>query len=149
MRRATRIIGILLLIAAAARAEDADRRIENLFNQFMPPCCYTGLLKDHQSGAAEEMKEEIRTLVHEGKSDQEIKDHFVAIHGERILADPPEEGFNRLAVITPVAILIAGFLFVGMILRKQKGKGKRRSGRPAGIDPAMDDEIEREIREGW
>ncbi|MFH1279100.1 MAG: cytochrome c-type biogenesis protein CcmH [Candidatus Eisenbacteria bacterium] len=146
-----RIAGLLLflLVAAAAFADEAGDRAEYLYSQFMAPCCYVGLLKDHQSGSADAMKEEILSFAREGKSDQEIMDFYVAKYGERILSQPVEEGFNRLAVIAPVALFVVGVFVVGGILKKQKASGKG-SGRTekAPLDSGLEDEIEREIREG-
>jgi len=152
MSRATLILIAIHSIALSfAFADEADERAEILFTQFMPPCCYTGLLSEHHSGTADEMKEEIRALVREGKSDREIQDVFVARYGERILSHPREEGFNRLAVITPIVIFVAGFFLVGAILRgmrRRPAAAVSEMRRVPSLDDATDDAIEREIREG-
>ncbi len=146
----TRILGILFsLFLLAPAAWGDEKEAEELFERFVPPCCYTGLLRDHQSGAAEEMKDEIRALLSEGKTEQEIIDHFVARYGERILSQPPSQGFNRLAVLAPAGALIAGFLIVVLLIRAQRRRAvEALPAEEPGIDPVIDSEIEREIREG-
>lgn len=149
MRHAVAGLLLLLFVGPLALADEAAKHADHLYGQFMAPCCYVGLLRDHQSGSADEMKEEILAFVREGKSDREIMDFYVAEYGERVLANPVEEGFNRLAVIAPVALFVVGVFVVGGILRKQKA-GTKGGGSPekASLDSDLEDEIEREIREG-
>lgn len=149
MRHPTFALLIVLVAWSAAFADEAEDRANYLYTQFMPPCCFTGLLKDHQSGSADEMKAQILQFVRQGKTDQEIKDFYVAQYGERILSQPVEEGFNRLAVVAPVAIFLIGFVVVGVILRGKKRKPvKHEAPDRDGLDQDVEDEIDREIREG-
>ncbi len=145
------LISLLILFPLLSLAEgvETDANAEALFARFMAPCCYTGLLRDHHSGEAEEMKEEIHSMLAEGRTESEIVDAFVARYGERILSNPPERGFNRLAILMPVLAVAVGAVVVGRILRRQKARAAAaRAAAPSSIDPTMDDRIEREIREG-
>ncbi|MFH1681310.1 MAG: cytochrome c-type biogenesis protein CcmH [Candidatus Eisenbacteria bacterium] len=147
--RSAALILLLPLVFSAARAGEIDQRAEALYGRFMPPCCYTGLLRDHQSADAEEMKEEIRAFLEEGISDEEIVDHYVRLYGERILSEPPERGFNRLAVLAPILALAGGALLVASRMRRREGgKPPRSAPKPPPVAPEMDERIEREIREG-
>jgi cytochrome c-type biogenesis protein CcmH len=140
----------LLALSPAAWGNGIDARAEALYARLMPPCCFTGILKDHQSPAADEMKDEIHAFLEQGKSEREIVDHYVGIYGERILSEPPEEGFNRLALLAPLLALGAGLLIVGGILRR-RGLVPGRAA-PAGtaprLEPDLEERIEREIRDG-
>jgi cytochrome c-type biogenesis protein CcmH len=150
MNRIARTLLLLLALSPGARGNDIDARAETLFARFMPPCCFTGILKDHQSPAADEMKGEIRAFLEEGKSEREIVDHYVGIYGERILSEPPEEGFNRLAILAPLLALGTGLLVVGGILRRRgrlAGGGVPAS-TPPRPEPDLEERIEREIRDG-
>ena len=67
----------------------------------------------HVSIAATEVKINIRKLLKEGKSEDEIIDEYVAEYGERILAAPRTEGFGITAYLLPiVALLLATTVFV-------------------------------------
>ncbi len=151
MSRSVTVFLALLVGASFLFADENKDRAVKLYDRFMAPCCYTGLLTDHQSRAADDMKEEILRFVIDGKSDQEIFDFYVAQHGERILSQPPGEGFNRLMVIAPVLLVVIGFFFITGVIRRQRQTARKSAGGdvPAGLDPDMDDEIEREIREGF
>ena len=149
MSRSVIVFLALLATASFLFADENEKRAVGLYDRFMAPCCYTGLLTDHHTQAADDMKEEILRFVTEGMSDQEIFDFYIARHGDRILSQPPEEGFNRLMVIAPVLLVVIGFFFLTGMIRRQRKTARTDAGTaPSGLDPDMDDEIEREIREG-
>jgi len=52
----------------------------------MSPCCWAGTVYDLDHNP--EMEEQIKTFIDQGKSEQEIIDHYVDLYGERILAIP-------------------------------------------------------------
>ena len=71
-------------------------------------------LEQSQAGPALEMKEEIKKMVIQGMSDNEIKDHFVEKFGIEILANPPKKGFDVLVWLAP---LVFGFLGIVLLYR--------------------------------
>jgi cytochrome c-type biogenesis protein CcmH len=140
---------LLLAIISPGAAATIDERADLLYTRFMPPCCFTGLLKDHHSAEAEEMKNEIRSMLQEGTSEKDIIEHYVSLHGERILSQPPGRGFNRLALLVPILAVGGGALLVGALLRRQKARAPAAPNRTrTGLDAATDERIEQEIREG-
>jgi cytochrome c-type biogenesis protein CcmH/NrfF len=65
---------------------------------------------------AVEMRAELAKLVADGKSEQQIVDHYIAEYGsEEPLASPIDRGFNRLAWAVPYVLGSAGLLFVGVV----------------------------------
>jgi cytochrome c-type biogenesis protein CcmH len=58
--------------------------------------------------ACRQWRDLIRTMLAEGKSEEEIKQYFVAQYGARVLAEPP----NRLVtyLVPAVVILLGAFL---------------------------------------
>lgn len=60
----------------------------------------------------------------DGASEEQILDHFVAKHGERILAAPKARGFNLLAYVMPVFGLMLGGTLIFVLLRRALGTGE-------------------------
>src|SRR5262249_38818809 len=60
-------------------------------------------------------KQEIATLVAEGKAKEEILTSYVAKFGEKVLSAPTTTGFNLAAWITPFLALLVGGIIVGLI----------------------------------
>ena len=101
--------------------------------QLIAPCCWRAPLSKHYSGTAERMKDELRKMLVDGKSGEEIVDYYKAIYGERILSSPPNVGFNRMAYLfTPLMFLVgAGIIF--FTLRRWRS-GRLNSGKAAMAD---------------
>ena len=83
--------------------------VSDLEKSLMAPCCWTGTVADHGNP---NMEKSIKELVSQDMNKEEILDHFVKIYGERILAVPIAKGFNLMAWIAPILILILGCIFL-------------------------------------
>tara|TARA_S200000501_G_scaffold132270_1_gene125010 strand:+ start:13604 stop:14023 length:420 start_codon:yes stop_codon:yes gene_type:complete len=86
-----------------------DPLVSDLEKSLMAPCCWTGTVADHGNP---NMEKSIKELVNKNMSKKEILDHFVNIYGERILAVPIARGFNLMAWIAPILILILGCIIL-------------------------------------
>ena len=83
--------------------------VSDLEKSLMAPCCWTGTVADHGNP---NMEKSIKELVNKNMNKKEILDHFVNIYGERILAVPIARGFNLMAWIAPILILILGCIIL-------------------------------------
>jgi len=100
--------------------QEAD--LDYLTHRLMAPCCWTASVAEHGSGQAPVVEAEIRAMLLEGQSRQEIEAHYIAKFGERILVEPKAEGFNVLAYVTPWLLLLVG---LGIIVRfATRGRGQ-------------------------
>ena len=91
------------------------------------------------------MEKKIKELAAEGKSKEEIVDHFVGIYGERILAVPVARGFNLMVWVAPVIVLGLGTL---VLVNYLKVKSKPEASPTVQSDKVPYDElIEKELRE--
>ncbi|MDC0707357.1 cytochrome c-type biogenesis protein CcmH [Stigmatella sp. ncwal1] len=105
--------------AGSAPLEAAlETRVQKLGKELRCPMCQGLSIADSSSSAARAQLDKVRELVAEGRSDQEVRDFFVARYGEWALLEPKAEGFNWLVWLGPL-LLIVGGLFV--ILRQVKG----------------------------
>ncbi|MDX2152032.1 MAG: cytochrome c-type biogenesis protein CcmH [Bryobacteraceae bacterium] len=73
----------------------------------------------HRSEDAARMRAEVRSMVEQGKSEQEILDRFVSQYGERVLMEP--RGRRRMWLnVMPWAALGAGGAFLVAYLARQR-----------------------------
>ena len=79
-----------------------EERLYTLNRDLMCPVCDGLTLEQSQAAPALEMKDEIKKMVIQGMSDEEIKEHFVQKYGIEILADPPKKGFDTLVWLAPL-----------------------------------------------
>ncbi len=104
------------LTSAAVSAQEStptDDEVNAIAKQLYCPVCENTPLDVCPTQACHEWREEIRKMLAEGKSEAEIKQHFVDYYGARVLAEPPRTGFNWLVyVVPPVVILVGVFVLV-------------------------------------
>lgn len=102
-------------------------------------------LRDHararRGPQAEREREQIRRLIAQGLTKDEIKDELVAEYGEEVLAAPASKGFDLAAWVLPgLGMLVAGVMLSTFVARSRRG-GRRRP------EPAIGGEDARRLRE--
>lgn len=104
-----------LVLAPAALASDANPTQAELEAELVCPTCNTTL---DQSNApiALRMKAFIARRIAAGDTKSEIKDQLVAQFGRGVLAAPEREGFDLLAWVVPIAVLLLGSLLLAALL---------------------------------
>lgn len=106
-------------LPAAVQNNNADSAlVRDIENHLIAPCCWTQPISEHESQVATEMRDQVKVMVSQGMSREAILDFFVKQYGERVLATPRPEGFNRLVYILPWVALLAGAGIVMALLRK-------------------------------
>ena len=100
-----------LFIASPAFAQDGaptDDEVNAIAHKLYCPVCESTPLDVCPTQACHEWRELIRTMLAEGKTEDEITQHFVDQYGARVLAEPPKEGFFWLIYLLPPAIILLG-----------------------------------------
>lgn len=108
----------LWLAVAAADPQALEREAKALEAKLMAPCCWAQQVSVHQSPASDEIKQNIRRLLAEGKTSEQVLDSYVAEYGDRILAEPPARGFSRLIYVAPWVFLVASVGLVVVVIRR-------------------------------
>lgn len=89
----------------AQGSEPTDDDVNRIAKQLYCPVCESTPLDVCPTEACRQWRDLIRSMLAEGKSEDEIKQYFVAQYGVRVLNEPP----NRLAsYLVPVAAFLAG-----------------------------------------
>ncbi len=125
-----RFLSLLFFAALVVDANPAngDPRLEKLYAQFISPCCWKENLLAHHSPLADELRDEIKQQIAAGKSDDEIKDAFIAKYSQRILSLPQGVRGQWLSW-TPIAAITAGLIVLLLAIRRLQ--------RQPSIDPAV------------
>ena len=114
--RITQYAVLIALIATLVRAytvfaqgpTPTDDEVNRIAKQLYCPVCESTPLDVCPTEACRQWRDLIRTMLAEGKSEEEIEQYFVAQYGARVLAEPP----NRLVtyLVPAVAILLGAFM---------------------------------------
>ena len=123
------VAGIVFGAPAAAQQPVTDDDVNRVAKDLFCPVCENTPLDTCPTAACQDWREEIRTQLALGKSDDEIQQYFVDRYGPRVLSSPPREGFNLIVWLLPVGLAIAGAVFFARYLG---GLRSQRDAGPAG-----------------
>ena len=121
-------IVVLLVGTPAAFAIDVDKafddpelqaRYEKIIDEVRCLKCQNQTNKDSNAFLASDLRREIRRLLEEGKSDQEVFDFLVARYGEFALYRPRMSGKTLVLWLAPGILLLGGALVLFNILRRR------------------------------
>jgi len=117
---ATLILVLSTLATATVFAQEStpsDDEVNAIAKDLFCPVCENTPLDVCPTQACKEWREEIRNMLADGKSETEIKQHFVDYYGARVLSEPPRTGFNWLAYVVPPIAIVAGIFVLFRALR--------------------------------
>ena len=119
---------MLFLFVSAAVAIDTDKafddpelqaRYEHIIEEVRCLKCQNQSIKDSNAFLAGDLRREIRRMLAEGNTDDEIYDFLVTRYGEFALYRPRMSGKTLVLWIAPIALLLAGGFVLVNILRRR------------------------------
>jgi cytochrome c-type biogenesis protein CcmH len=114
---------LLLLAPAASLAACPKTSLADVEDEVMCPVCGVPLGLATEAPQAQRERAFIQREAARCKSKQQIKDELVAQFGDRVLALPPDKGFNLVAYLVPAAIVLLGIGTVATIAVKRRRSG--------------------------
>ena len=117
-----------LLLAATSMAIDTGQsfddpelqaRYEKIIAEVRCLKCQNQTIKDSNAFLASDLRREIRRLLEEGKSDNEIYDFLVARYGDFALYRPRTSGRTLILWIAPAAFLLFGAFALMRIVQRR------------------------------
>lgn len=126
----TRLASVLIVLSLSLTAYAIDTgqafddpelqaRYENIIEEVRCLKCQNQTIKDSNAFLADDLRREIRRLLSEGMSDDEIYDFLVDRYGEFALYRPRMSGISLLLWLAPGVFLIVGGIVVVRVLRKR------------------------------
>jgi len=155
-------IFFILVFAGIASAQQpqatpSDDQVNAIAKQLYCPVCENTPLDVCPTTACARWRDLIRQQLAAGKTEQEIKDFFVAQYGARVLGTPPPRGINLLVYLVPVVAVVAGAYILFRVYRSWKRPIPLPQSPPTDVAPppaqaATEDEyihrLEEEVRKG-
>ena len=106
---------------AAPLADDplTEQRLVSISEEMRCLVCQNESLAGSRSDLANDLRREIRTLIKEGKSDDQIRNFMVERYGDFVLYRPPVKPITWLLWIGPFVILMIGIAGLLVYLRRR------------------------------
>ena len=96
-----------------------EQRLISISEEMRCLVCQNESLAGSRSDLANDLRREIRTLIKEGKSDEQIRSFMVERYGDFVLYRPPVKPITWLLWIGPFVILLIGIGFLFSYLRRR------------------------------
>ncbi|MEI6666984.1 MAG: cytochrome c-type biogenesis protein CcmH [Acidobacteriota bacterium] len=114
----TSFVVALLLATAPPDPQAMEQEAKQIETMLIAPCCWMQQVSLHQSPASDEIKANIRRLLAQSRTRQQILDAYVAEYGDRILAEPPARGFSAALYVLPWFFLAGSIGVVVLVVRR-------------------------------
>ena len=96
---------------------ELEARYIKLTHEFRCPVCQSETLADSEEKYAAEVRQQIRSMLLAGKSDDQIRDYLVSRYSEFILFKPEYSLRNAWLWLSPIVLLILGVAVALRIIR--------------------------------
>src|SRR5258707_5174285 len=107
--------------AAAAAADPVlEKRVMALAEELRCLVCQNQTLADSNAPLAEDLRNQVRERMREGKSDKEVVDFLVERYGDFVLYRPPFKATTMLLWLGPFLLLVLGFAVMLRRVRKRR-----------------------------
>ena len=108
--------------APLAEDETVEKRLVNIAEELRCLVCQNESLAGSRADLAEDLRREVRSLIKQGKTDQEVKDFLVSRYGDFVLYEPPVKPTTWLLWGGPFLLLVIGVAALISYLRRRSGQ---------------------------
>jgi len=151
LRKTVQVLWILVASLMLLAAGDQEARFQTLGHKLMCRCgCNQILLECNHVGCSysDKMRNELVAAVNGPDSDDLVLQSFVQSYGAVVLAAPTATGFNRVAWITPFAVLFLGITAVVYVVKRWQQRAPQTAPAASGpVEPELDEFRERARKE--
>ena len=111
-------------LEAAAMAQDpvVEARLVELSQELRCLVCQNESLASSHAELADDLRREVRSLIREGKSDQEVKDFLVARYGDFVLYRPEVKPLTWVLWFGPFVLMLLAVVFLGRYLQARRAQ---------------------------
>ena len=101
-------------------APELAQRLKKLESELRCLVCQNQTLAESPAGLAGDLRREVRMLIEQGKTDEQIKSHLQARYGDFVLYKPPVDTKTYLLWYGPFGLLIIAAAFAWRIVRRHR-----------------------------
>ena len=122
------LLGAFLAVAGTASAIDTEKplpdpvlqaRYEAINRELRCLVCQNETIADSNATLARDLRREVRKMIEDGKSDDEIREFMIARYGDFVLYKPRMTPVNYLLWAAPVLLLMGGLYGVVRVVRRR------------------------------
>ncbi len=136
---------LVLVLAPVAAASENHPTLGELEGEVICPTCHT-TLDQSSSPIAARMKLFIAARIRAGDTKSEIERKLVAQFGPEVIAKPSRHGFDLVAWLLPLVLLIGGAVAVAVAVWRWRSAPARAPATPAEpLEPELERRVDEEL----
>jgi cytochrome c-type biogenesis protein CcmH len=139
-------ISLVLSGPLAAQTQAINDRYDTLAHELRCLVCQNQSLAESDADLAKDLKKEVRSLITQGKSDDEIKAYLKTRYGDFILYKPPMQANTWVLWLGPFAALGVGAIVGIIFLRKRTSAPPNSPAPPTSMSAQDQAELEERLR---
>ena len=101
------------------RTPEVEARFKELASELRCLVCQNQTIADSHSGLAEDLRQQVREMLQQGRDEAQIRDYMTQRYGDFILYRPPMNSRTLLLWIGPGIILVGGLVALALALRRR------------------------------
>ena len=105
-----------------------EQRMVDIAQELRCLVCQNESLASSHADLAEDLRREVRTLLQQGKSDEDIKAYLVARYGDFVLYRPQVKPMTWVLWFGPLVAMLLGV--IGLVVYLKRGQSKAAQGGP-------------------
>ena len=135
----------LLAVVTGAGAKEAppvaadpalEARMQAVTAELRCLVCQNQTIADSNADLAVDLRNQVREMLRQGKSEREIIDYMTARYGDFVLYRPPVRSTKALLWFGPAVLLVGGVAVLVLVLRRRSRMA------PENFEPDEDDEVD-------
>ncbi|MGD8570389.1 MAG: cytochrome c-type biogenesis protein CcmH [Gammaproteobacteria bacterium] len=109
---------------AAPLADDPEleKKVNNITKELRCLVCQNQTIADSHADLAIDLKNQVREMVRNGKTRDDVVDYMVARYGDFVRYRPPIKPTTYLLWSGPFLLLVGGLLILGVNLKRRRAK---------------------------
>ncbi|HJV62274.1 MAG TPA: cytochrome c-type biogenesis protein [Albitalea sp.] len=144
MRRLLHAAVLVAVLASAAQAKEAlpaatdpvlEQRMMTIATELRCLVCQNQTIADSQAALALDLREQVREMLRQGRSDRQVIDYMTARYGDFALYRPPFKATTALLWAGPPLLVMGGLGVLALVLvRRNRLAPERFEAEPTVID---------------
>ena len=134
------LLSVAVLAGAQTASPDAptERRLKDLAAELRCLVCQNQTIADSNAPLALDLRNQIRTQIALGRSDDQIREYMVQRYGDFVLYRPPFKATTAVLWLGPLLLIALGAgIFIGVVRKRRVEEN------PATLNPKRRAEIEK------
>ena len=130
LRRA--LLALCLVLPRFAAAKEAapasddpvlEARVMRISSELRCLVCQNQTIADSHADLAQDLRNQVRDMLRQGQSEQQIIDYMTARYGDFVLYRPPVRGATFLLWFGPAVLMVGGLAALVLVLRRRSRLG--------------------------